>query len=109
MVNHTPVGKNAFKVASAVEGGGKEWVEQTIAFVDAKKKLATIHLINPTNDAIKKVSLDLNGKKIKKVRGYITSGDQNHVELSTKDIKISGRNAFLSLPELSFVTVELEY
>ena len=109
MVNHTPVGENAFKVASAVEGMGAEWFNQTIAFVDTKKKVATIHLVNPTNKAIKKVSLDLNGKKIKQVKGYITNGDQNHAEMPAEDVKRAGRRVSLSLPKLSFVTVEIEY
>ena len=109
MVNHTPVGENGFKVASAVEGMGKEWRNQTIAFVDTKKKVATIHLINPTKQKINNVSLDLNGKRIKKVKGYITSGDENHAELPANAFKTQRQNVLLTLPKLSFVTVLIEY
>ena len=108
MVNQTPVGKNAFKVASAVEGQGEEWQDQTIAFVDAKKKVATIHLINPNKRTIN-ASVDLNGKKIKKVTGYITSGDKNHEELPSDSFKQRGGRVLMTLPRQSFVTLLVKY
>ena len=108
MVNHTPVGEKAFKVASAVEGLGKEWQDQAIAFVDAKKKVATIHLINPNKQTIN-TGVDLSGKKIKKVSGYITSGDKNHEELPSDFFKRKGRQVLLTLPKQSFVTLVVDY
>ena len=109
MANLTPVGDGAFKVASAVEGLGDEWANHTIAFIDAENRVATVHLINPTPQPINVASVDLGGKGLKKVRGFITSGDQNHAEIPADVFKLGARNVLLPLPALSFVTVQIEY